>query len=224
MAPPESTTRSMPVTVRPPFPTATPVFCSTIPAPVVKVEFPTGVPELMLRKVRPAAPICVFSTRSAVPLTTDSVFTIVVLFCVAVTVPPPVAVNASLFPVASAMPPVKAMLAPVLLLRRMPVPVSVIGPEKFTVPPVRFCTSTECPAVLAMVAPMLIVPAPPFTTARLTVSPLTETPSTSVIVPFSTGLTPAGRFSAFSVNAAPAPRTTSLARSTESPVIGPELT
>ena len=62
----------------------------------------------------------------------------VVLFCVADTVPPPVAVNAGLVVVVSASPPVKLIVDPVFAFRKMPCPVSVIAPVNVTVPPVRF--------------------------------------------------------------------------------------
>ena len=61
----------------------------------------------MLRKVRPLAPIVVLATLSAVPVVVVRVFTIEVLFWVALTVPPPVAVNAALAPVLRLMPPLK---------------------------------------------------------------------------------------------------------------------
>ena len=44
------------------------------------------------------------------------------------------------------------MVAPVLTFRKMPWPVSVIAPLKTTLPPVRFWTSTERPALLLMIA------------------------------------------------------------------------
>ena len=61
----------------------------------------------MLRNVNPLAPIVVFATFSAVPVVVVMVLTMVVLFCVADTVPPPVAVKAGLVAVLSARPPVK---------------------------------------------------------------------------------------------------------------------
>ena len=66
-----------------------------------------------------------------------------VLFCVALTVPPPVAMKAGFAPVLTARPPVKVMVDPVLLVSRTPAPVSVIAPLKVAVPPVRLVTSTE---------------------------------------------------------------------------------
>src|SRR5437762_14312492 len=56
-------------------------------------------PDEMLRNVRPAAPMVVLATLRAVPAVVESVLTIVELFCVAVTVPPPVAVKESFAPV-----------------------------------------------------------------------------------------------------------------------------
>ncbi len=55
---------------------------------------PAPVPAVMLRNVSPLAPMVVLATFSAVPVVVVMVFTMVVLFCVADTVPPPVAVNA----------------------------------------------------------------------------------------------------------------------------------
>ena len=54
----------------------------------------------MLRNVSPLAPMVVLATFSAVPVVVVMVLTMVVLFCVAVTVPPPVAVKAGLVVVA----------------------------------------------------------------------------------------------------------------------------
>ena len=53
----------------------------------------------MLRKVRPLAPMVVLATLSAVAVVDVSVLTMDVLFCVALTMPPPVAVNAAFEPV-----------------------------------------------------------------------------------------------------------------------------
>src|SRR4051812_23659272 len=77
------------VTVRPP-----------VPAPFRMMPLLEPLPlEVMLRKVRPLVPIVVLATFSAVAVVVVSVFTIVLLFCVALTVPPPVAANAALAPV-----------------------------------------------------------------------------------------------------------------------------
>src|SRR5262245_30975422 len=90
----EVQTPALPVTVRP---AVAPVVFNTIPfaAPLAEI----------LRNVRPLAPMLVLATFSAVPVVVAIVFTIVVLFCVAVTVPPPVAVNAGLVVVVRLNPP-----------------------------------------------------------------------------------------------------------------------
>ena len=84
----------------------------------------------MLRNVRPLAPIVVLATFNAVPVVVVMVLTMVVLFCVADTVPPPVAVKPGLVVVLSARPPVKLMVDPVFAFRNTPWPVSVIAPLK----------------------------------------------------------------------------------------------
>ena len=94
---------------------------------------------VMLRNVTPLPPMFVgVAMLTAVPVVVVMVLSIVALFCVALTVPPPVAVNAALVAVVRLRPPVKLIVAPVLLLSRMPVPVSEIAPVTSTVPPVRF--------------------------------------------------------------------------------------
>src|SRR5262245_21373587 len=52
-----------PLTTRLPFAAAVPVLSSELPTPLV----PAAVPAVMLRKVRPPAPIVVLATLSAVP-------------------------------------------------------------------------------------------------------------------------------------------------------------
>ena len=47
----------------------------------------------MLRNFSPLAPMVVLATFSAVPVVDEIVLTIEVLFCVALTVPPPVALK-----------------------------------------------------------------------------------------------------------------------------------
>ena len=112
------------------------------------------------------------------------VLTIVVLFCVAVTVPPLVAVNAGASPVARASPPLKLIVEPVLALSRMPVPVSLIAPLKLTVPAVRFWTSIDRLPVLVMAAPMLTVPVPPaISTSAPAVTPVMDPPVTVTVPP-----------------------------------------
>ena len=61
----------------------------------------------MLRNVSPLAPMVVLATFNAVPVVVVMVLTMVVLFCVVDTVPPPVAVKPGLAPVVSARPPLK---------------------------------------------------------------------------------------------------------------------
>src|SRR5258705_10120962 len=108
------------------------------------------VPDVMLRNVNPEAPMMVFVTFSAVPDVVESVLTIVVLFWVALTVPPPVAVNESFAPVLRLMPPVKLIVAPVLALRITPVPVPLFdetAPPRLIVPLVLPVISTTRCAV-----------------------------------------------------------------------------
>src|SRR5262245_23247736 len=76
---------------------------------------------------------------------------------VTLTVPPPVAAKALLAPVLRVSPPLKVIVAPVLLFSKISVPVSLIDPESVTVPPERFWTDTERPAVLLMLAAKLTV-------------------------------------------------------------------
>ena len=61
-------------------------------------------------------------------------------------VPPPLSrKGAGLATELTVTPPVKLIVAPVLLSRKMPVPLSEIAPLKVIVPPVCPCTSTERP-------------------------------------------------------------------------------
>jgi hypothetical protein len=114
----------LPVTVKPPV------------APVVFSRIPLGAPLLeMLRNVNPPGPIVVFATFNAVPVVVVMVLTIDVLFWVTVRVPPPVAVKPGLTPVVRERPPLNVMVLPLLAFRKMPWPVSVIGPLKITAPP-----------------------------------------------------------------------------------------
>src|SRR5436190_23874727 len=130
----------LPVTVRLPF---VPVLLRTIPLAAPFAE--------MLRKVRPVAPIVVLATLSAVAVVVVSVLTIVVLFCVALTVPPPVALKAMFAAVVRLSPPVRLMVAPVLVLERMPLAVLEIAPLKATVPPVLFWICTGRPPAAEIV-------------------------------------------------------------------------
>ena len=106
--------------------------------PVVSRIMPLFVPpfDAMLRNVKPLAPIVVFATFKAVPEVVVSVLTIEELFCVALIVPPPVAVNAAFAPVVSDKPPVKFTVAPVFEVSEMPFEVLLTAPPKAAVPPV----------------------------------------------------------------------------------------
>src|ERR1051325_770349 len=81
----------------------------------------------MLRKVRPDAPMVVFATLSAPPVVEASVLMIEVLFCVALTVPPPVAVKAVPGVGVRLSPPVKLTVAPVLVARLTALAVVVVA-------------------------------------------------------------------------------------------------
>jgi hypothetical protein len=121
---PPDAAEPVPVTVRPPLP---PVPINTIPfAPPFAA---------ILRKFRPEPKRCAGRRRERVRRAGD------------VDVPPPVAVKALLAPVLAVTPPVRLIVAPVFELRLMPVPVSTIEPLKMVVPPLRFATETECPAL-----------------------------------------------------------------------------
>jgi len=130
----------LPVTAKWPL---APVLNKTMPLPAPVAE--------ILRKVKLLAPIVVFWIFSAVPVVVVSVFTIVVLFCVAVTVPPPVAVNAAFAPVLRLIPPVKLMVEPVLVVRLIPVPEPLTAPLSETLPPFLLATLTERAALLPIV-------------------------------------------------------------------------
>src|SRR5436190_24278341 len=117
-----------------------------------------AVPAEMLLKVSPLAPIVVLATLSAVPVVVVSVLTIVVLFWVALTVPPlvaagpgPVAVTAAFAPVERLSPPVKLIVAPVFELSKMPLAVLETAPLKATVPPVSFWICTGRPPAVEIV-------------------------------------------------------------------------
>ena len=97
-------------------------------------------------------------------------------------------VKPGLVPVLSDRPPVKLNADLVFAFRKMPVSVSVIGPVKVTVPPVRFWMSIDRPALLLMVVvagnvtgrlpPFIKTSAPPVlvNATSLTVSPAGATP------------------------------------------------
>jgi len=122
----------------------------------------------------PAAPIVVLAMLIAVPV----VVVTVLVVSVAVTVPPPVALKPVWDPVVSDRAPVKLIVAPVLLVREMPLPVSVMVLEKATVSLVRLATATELPKLLVIGIPTVTLPLPPL---RLKAVP--EAPAGSVICP-----------------------------------------
>src|SRR4051812_29658886 len=132
----------LPVTWRPP---AEPVVSTMMPVE----ELLDADPDEIVRNVTLLAPIVVLAMFSAVPLVVVSVLTIVVLFCVALTVPPPVALNESFAPVERLSPPVKVMVPLSLLSRLTPVPpVAVTEPVNWTrpgLPVLRLVTSTVRP-------------------------------------------------------------------------------
>src|SRR3954465_2617593 len=109
--PPEPGTPALPVTVRPP---NAPVLSRMMPLPAETV----AVPAVMLRKVRPAAAIVVLATFRPVPV----MVAIVLPDPVTEIVPPPVAVKGVLEEVLRVTPPVRLIVAPVLLLRNTPPP------------------------------------------------------------------------------------------------------
>src|ERR1043166_1454443 len=153
-------------------------------APVVFRMIPLVAPfEVMLRNVRPAAPMVVFATLSAVPVVVASVFKMVVFFCVAVTVPPPVAAKAAFVAELIAMPPVKLIVAPVFVARLIPVPVPPTAPLSATDPPLLLATLTCLPPLLLIVPEKVIAAVPPLTSRALPVAPLSA-PPLSVMVPF----------------------------------------
>src|SRR6476620_6071162 len=128
-----------------------PLFPVTVSPPLLPVvvrmmpEFALALVELMLRKVTPLAPMVVLEMFNAVPVVVVKVLTIVLLSWVALTVPPPVAANAGLTVVLRLRPPLKLIIEPVLVSRLMPLTpaaVAVIGPDRFTVPPVLFLITT----------------------------------------------------------------------------------
>src|SRR5436305_14593852 len=122
------------------------------PAPVLLSRMPlTGpdapVPAETLFHLIPEAPIVVLATLIALPVVVTSVLAVLV----AVTVPPPVAVKASLAPVERVIWPEKLIVAPVLLFRKMPWPLPLIVLVKDLVPPVVLVTETARPEEPLMV-------------------------------------------------------------------------
>src|ERR671929_1020316 len=147
-------------------------------APVPLRTMPFTAPFVsMLRKLSPLEPMVVLSTRSVVPVVDASVLAEPVTF----TVPPPVASNALLVPVLAVTPPVRLMVAPVLPLRLMPVPLSLIAPLKATVPLLRPATETEWPALPVIGEAMLMFP--PAAPDRSTPSPPALEMFTAFVVP-----------------------------------------
>ncbi len=102
-------------------------------------------PELMLRNVRPPAPMAVLVTLSAVP----AVVARVLPLPVTVTVPLFAAVNAAVAPVVlRATPPAKVTVVPTELVMLMPVlvPPAFTGPANVMVAPVALAMLTaRCP-------------------------------------------------------------------------------
>src|SRR4051794_30345480 len=112
MTPPEPAV-PVPATVRPP---EEPVLFRKMPFPPV----PEPPPAVIDLKVTPDDPIVLLSTFRAVPLVVVSV-----LFePVTLTVPPPIALKALLPPVFAVTPPVRLIVALVLLVSDIPVPPS----------------------------------------------------------------------------------------------------
>lgn len=135
MVPPVPSVVPTPVTLRLPL------------EPVLFSDMPVGAPLAeMLRKVMSLAPIVVFATTNAL-----AVVVVIMFVPVTLSVPPPVAFKAMFAPVLSVMPPEKVFVEPVLLVRVIPVPVSVSAPVNVALPPVLLVISTESPEVLLMV-------------------------------------------------------------------------
>ena len=88
-------------------------------------------------KVKPLAPMFVFVTFNAGPVggVVPPIVLVPVTFSVVLLPEAPVALKTELAPF-SVIPALKLIVVLVLLLSRMPVPVSVIAPVKATVPPV----------------------------------------------------------------------------------------
>src|SRR5436190_22846392 len=109
-----------------------PLFAAPVPLTVRLPEAPVllrmmplagplaGVPTLIDWNFRPDAPMVVLTTFNAMPAV---VVASVLVVADEETVPAPVAVKASFVPVLRVMAPLKLIVAPVLLLRKMPVPV-----------------------------------------------------------------------------------------------------
>src|SRR5437764_108524 len=132
----------------------------------------------------PDAPLPVPETDSAgvdvypLPLAMTVIDATLPSIAVALTVPPPVAVKASFAPVLKVMAPEKLMVAPALLLRKMPVPEPLTAPVKETVPPVLLVTLTERAEVLSMVPAKLTLAVPWAMVMALDVAPLSAPPLT----------------------------------------------
>src|ERR1044071_1061300 len=110
-------------------------------------------PEEMLLKISPPAPMVVLATFKPVTLAALMVLSGAVplaLGSVTLTVPPLVAVNPAFAPLRFT-PPVKFIVVPVLVSRKIPEPVLVMRPEKETVPPVLFWMLTAREVELVIV-------------------------------------------------------------------------
>ena len=67
----------------------------------------------------------------------------------------------------------KSTVAPSLFCAETPPPVSLMEPESVTVPPLRFCMSTERPAVLVIAPPKVTLPFPPESLKSAPMGPFT---------------------------------------------------
>ena len=113
--------------------------------------------EEILRNVSPLAPIVVLATSSAVPVVEEIVLTMVVLFCVALTVPPPIELNPLPLVVVMLNPPVKLVVEPAfplgILMAFAVVVFAVIPPVKAAVPPVLLFIETAFVAFVCRMVP-----------------------------------------------------------------------
>ena len=158
-----------------------PVTVSPPADPVPEISTPsTGLPPAPAEidwKVSPFVPI-------RVPPSTSSAMAVVVLRvlvgAVALTVPPPVAVNAGCVPVLATIAPVKLITAAPSFCHSTPVPESLIAPLSVSVPPMRPWITTEWPPVLVIWAAIAAVPPPPVTSRPSPVAFAIETVGSSV--------------------------------------------
>ncbi len=104
----------------------------------------------------------VFVTTMPVPVLVAMVLTMDELFCVALILPPPVALNAVNAPVLRARPPLKAMVAfTPLFVSEMTRLLSVTALGNDTTPPLRLAMKTEFPALAVIGALIAMFPLPP---------------------------------------------------------------